>query len=107
MLQLPSKTTLAKYGLTLVQWQLMAQRQNHVCFVCKKLPPSGRLCVDHEHVKNWKKMPPNKRRLYVRGLLCGFCNYRLVAKGITLAKAREVVSYLEQYEARKRRCHIS
>lgn len=93
----PTAATLKKYGLTPLDFADMALRQGGVCYVCGKLPPSKRLCIDHHHAKGWKKMPPSQRRQYVRGLLCTFCNYRLVNKGMTLEKARRVVQYLQQF----------
>ncbi len=79
----------------------MLERQGGVCAICKKEPPNGRLCTDHDHVKKWKKMPPEKRKLYVRGLLCAYCNLRLLRKGWTLEKLERAVDYVKQYEARK------
>lgn len=72
-----------------------------MCFVCGKMPKTGRLCIDHEHVKGWKKMPPEERKLYVRGLLCWFCNHTYVGRAITIEKSKRVTQYLEGYEARK------
>ncbi len=73
-LKQPSTKTLAKYGLQLSDWEAIAQRQNYACYVCQKLPTTGRLCIDHEHVKGWAKMPDDQRKLYVRALLCHWCN---------------------------------
>ena len=94
----PSPETLRKYGLTAADWYLLLDRQGGVCAVCKKVPTTGRLCVDHYHVKGWKKMPEARRKLYVRGLLCFFCNRYYVGKSITIEKARNVVAYLEEFE---------
>lgn len=100
MIREPKKPTLARYGLTLEAWHAMAEAQGYACFVCEKVPPSGRLCVDHHHVKGWKKMPPERRRLFVRGLLCWTCNHYLVGRGANVPKARRVLEYLEQFEAK-------
>jgi hypothetical protein len=62
------------YGITLKDWEKMLKDQKGVCWICKTLPPSGRLCVDHEHVKGFKKMGTNEKTQYVRGLLCFLCN---------------------------------
>lgn len=99
-LQEPKLNTLKKYGLTIEDWRSIAKAQGHVCFVCKKLTSTGRLCIDHEHVRGWKKMPPGQRKLYVRGLLCWVCNHFYVGKGITIDKAKNVVLYLSEYEGR-------
>lgn len=78
----------------------MNTAQGGVCFVCHQLPKSGRLHIDHEHVKKWKKLPPDQRKRYVRGLLCFRCNVSFVGRGVTVERARNVVSYLENYTDR-------
>jgi hypothetical protein len=97
----PTLTTLKKYGLTVESWQELADHQNHACAVCKIEPTKGRLCVDHEHIKGWKKMPPEQRVTYVRGLLCFFCNTRYCGRGITAERSRNVTAYLEAYTYRR------
>ena len=101
MLKVPSQATLKKYGLTEEKWLAIAASQGNVCAICKKEPSSGRLNTDHEHVKNWKKMPAEQRALYVRGLLCYICNFRVLTRGMTLEKAQNAVTYLENYAKRK------
>lgn len=96
----PSKATLAKYGLSEQEWLALLERQGGVCAVCGKVPSTGRLCTDHEHVRGWKKLPPEERKKYVRGILCFFCNHYYVGRSITVEKARRVVSYLQAYEER-------
>jgi hypothetical protein len=96
----PKPATLKRYGLNLEEWRGMLSRQGGVCAICRKVPPNCRLCTDHFHVKGWKKMPPSKRKLYVRGLLCAYCNLRLLRKGWTLVKLQNAVEYVRQYESR-------
>lgn len=96
-IQKPKPATLRRYGLSLGEWQTLLDEQHGVCFVCQRLPATGRLCVDHEHVPGWRKMPAERRKLFVRGILCWGCNLRHLAHGITLAKAKNVVKYLERY----------
>jgi hypothetical protein len=79
----------------------MADAQNHACAVCKQEPTKGRLCIDHEHVKKWKKMPPDERVKFVRGLLCYRCNTTFVGRGITVERSRGVTAYLEAYQLRR------
>jgi DNA-directed RNA polymerase subunit RPC12/RpoP len=98
MILTPTKATLKKYGLSEKEWREMLESQHCVCFVCGKEPPGQRLAIDHEHVKQWKKKPPEQRKKYVRGLLCTYCNFRLLRKGMTLEKARKIVEYLENYQ---------
>lgn len=100
MLITPTTTTLKRYGLTEAEWRAMADVQNHACYVCRLEPKKGRLCIDHEHAKGWKKMPPEQRKLWVRGLLCFFCNTRYLGRGISIARAKNVVSYLEAHAER-------
>lgn len=96
--RLPTKATLKRYGLSLEEWAGLLERQGDVCYVCRAVPDSGRLCVDHFHVAKWKRMPPEKRKQYVRGLLCSYCNRRLVAKGMTAVKAQRIADYLGAFD---------
>jgi hypothetical protein len=97
----PLPATLKRHGLTAKDWLAMHKRQRGRCAVCR-IRPNGRLCIDHEHVKGWKKLPRHERKQHVRGLLCYFCNHYYVGRGITIFKARNVVKYLERHEAKKR-----
>lgn len=97
----PSSGTLAKYGLTLSEWLAILKCQGNVCAICQKFPKSGRMCVDHDHIRGWKKLEPAKRRKHVRGILCFFCNAYYIGRALTIAKALRVAAYLEAHEARK------
>ena len=103
MIRKPKPATLKKYGLDEVSWALLLQRQRFVCGLCMKEPPSGILVVDHQHVPKWRKMPPQERRRYVRGLACNHCNHRLLGRFMTAPNARRVAEYLDAYEDRKRK----
>lgn len=46
-------------------------------------------------------MPPEQRKLYVRGLVDWYCNHYYLGKGITIERAKNVVTYLEDFEKRK------
>ena len=94
----PSAATLQRYGLSLLEWQGILARQNGVCAVCKNVPDSGTLHIDHEHALGWKKMPPDYRKTFVRGLLCYRCNTRFVSRGMTYEHSREVYKYLGAYQ---------
>lgn len=98
---LPSEKVLSKYGLDAGAWMDLFRAQDGVCAVCRKLPTTARLCVDHDHAPGWKKMPPEERVRYVRGLLCFWCNKTYVGRAITVEKAQRVVEYLEAYAARR------
>lgn len=99
---MPSNATLKKYGLGYIEFARIWNRQGGVCAICEKLPKSGRLCIDHEHIRNWKKLSPEKRKATVRGLICFQCNRFIVGRWGTLPKLRNAVKYLEAYEARRK-----
>ena len=107
MVIVPSLGTLAKYGLTEKDWREILDRQGGVCAICKKEPKKGRLCIDHEHAYGWKNMPDEERKKYVRGLLCWFCNHYYVGRCITIEKAKNVATYLEEYEKRSIACNVT
>lgn len=95
---MPSKQTLQKYGLTQQEFDTLLEHQGGVCPICKKVPSTGRWVIDHEHIRGWKSLPPEQRKLYVRGILCWLDNNKALTKGMTLVKARRLVEYLERYE---------
>lgn len=74
-----------KYGISLEEYNLMFERQNGCCLICKEQPKKG-LVVDHSH--NTGK---------VRGLLCNDCN-----TGIGLLKETpqffiNAIEYLQKF----------
>lgn len=69
-----NKRLLQTYGITLEEWKQKLKDQNGTCWICKKMPKSGILCVDHRHIKGFKKLTLDERKLEVRGLLCFMCN---------------------------------
>jgi len=97
----PRPETPKKYGLSMDDWRGILERQGGCCYVCRRVPSSGRLCIDHEHVRGWKRLPPEERRLYVRGLLCFRCNSTFVSRGMTVERAQNIVLYLSEYLARR------
>ncbi|SRR5712692_5264824 len=64
------------YGLTPEAWEELFQSQGGKC-ANPRCNNKEDLHVDHLHVDGWKDMPPEERRKYVRGLLCGACNRSL------------------------------
>lgn len=91
-----------KYGLTLQDYQKLLKAQNGVCFICGHPPKTRALSVDHEHIKNFKKLPPQEKQKYCRGLLCFRCNHRFMSRGMSEHIAQRLLVYLQQY-GRKRR----
>jgi len=102
ILKPPSAATLKKYGLTEADWIYIWEWQGRVCPICKKVPPTGNTHIDHYHQKGWKKMKPEERRKWVRGIVCAYDNQRVLVKGINLEKAKNIVKYLEDFEERLR-----
>lgn len=97
---IPRKETLKKYGLSEEEFLSMLDRQEGVCAICKKVPTTGRLVIDHRHVKNWKKLPDHLRKREVRGLLCHFDNHYTLARSVNVEKAKNLVKYLEEFDKR-------
>jgi hypothetical protein len=100
-MRVPSKTTLRKYGLSEQEWTDILHSQGDVCAICKKVPTSGRFVTDHYHVRGFKKMPPEEKKKFVRGVCCTHCNRFYLAKGMTIEKAHNLEIYLRMYEGRK------
>lgn len=51
------------YGITLEEYDKLLKEQNGLCAICKVVPVSNKLAVDHDHDTGT-----------VRGLLCPRCN---------------------------------
>lgn len=107
-IQVASAPTLGQYGIDRDDFVWMLEEQGFICPICEKKPvcsmkrcrteePHGHMHIDHVHVRGFKRMDPAVRRTYVRGLVCQFCNRFVLARTLTLAKARAVVKYLETY----------
>ena len=99
-IQLPRSRTCEEYGLTLETWQHIAARQGWACGVCHKKPKNKRLVVDHVHISGWRRMPPEVRRRYVRGLCCMSCNHFVLTRYADALKHRQAAEYLEDFERR-------
>jgi hypothetical protein len=72
-----NKRLMTTYGITLKVFNEMLEAQGGVCWICKKLPKSGRLCIDHRHVVKYKTLPQEEKCKEVRALLCFMCNTML------------------------------
>jgi hypothetical protein len=77
----------------------MLSLQGGACAICRR--EVERLCIDHEHVRGWKRMPPEQRRLYVRCLACTYCNRRRIGRGMDHRIAEAIVEMFLAYEARR------
>ena len=72
-----------KYEITVEQYDKMLEIQNNVCAICHVAPKTKRLEVDHDH--------KTKR---VRGLLCWWCNQKLVVSRHTPELLYSAIKYL-------------
>ncbi len=92
-----NRRLLKTYGITYNEWLGMYSSQRGLCYICRKAHP--RLCVDHIHVKGFKKMPPEEKKKYVRGLLCFMCNtsIKCVEKTINGERNRQQLEGMVKY----------
>jgi hypothetical protein len=84
------------YGLTVVEYADLRQKQNDRCAICEKPFGETRMktpFVDHDH-KTGK----------VRALLCGKCNAMLGMANDTVAILEKAVVYLKTHEASNGLC---
>lgn len=100
-LKIPAKLTLDRYGWGLADWLDMAAAQGWTCGVCGVVPKSGQLYIDHEHVRGWKKLAPEVRATYVRGLACYVCNRFVLNYRINARLLEKAVAYLDRYAERR------
>ena len=101
----PKPQTLRRYGLTEDLWYNLGDAQGWKCPVClREFSESLRPVIDHEHVKGYKKMTAIKKRSYIRGLPCAYCNLRRLPKGSKdlspLEIAYNIYQYYEDYSLR-------
>jgi transposase-like protein len=99
-LKVVTPKTCAKYGITQEEWLELLAAQGWRCAVCHR-HRGVTFTTDHEHVPGWRKMPPEQRRRYVRGVLCTHCNYRVVHSNLSARQAQRIADYLTLYEARR------
>lgn len=93
---MPTKQTLNKYGLTEQDYNDILRSQGGVCPICYKVPT----CIDHFHVPGYNELPPEIKRQYVRGIVCIYCNREFLMREMTLERARNIVKYLEAFDAK-------
>lgn len=78
-------STLKRYGLTQLQFQLMSDLNVGRCVICQRPPKRGRLVVDHNHKTG-----------QVRGLLCRDCNLMVGHGKDDPTLLRAAAAYLER-----------
>ena len=75
------------YGITSEQYNLLLEKQSNCCAVCNKDASTfkNKLAVDHNHQNG-----------EIRGLLCFYCNHRLVGRWRDSHLLRKIADYVEQ-----------
>jgi hypothetical protein len=92
------------YGLTLEAYQNLLEQQDYKCAICKedktKTGKTKVLCVDHIHVRGFKKLEPEEKIKYVRGLLCFLCNtsIKFERSGMGRRMAEGMNRYFHKYK---------
>lgn len=94
----PAPSTLAKYGLTLDRWRAFFRACKGLCPVCGR---NVILVIDHEHAVGWKRMGPEERVQYVRGLLCHMCNHYILTRYGNPERFEAAAVYLRAYDERR------
>lgn len=75
------------YGITAAQYDSLLAGQDHSCKICFRHEDEfkTRLAVDHDHHTG-----------EIRGLLCAYCNHRLVGRWRDAELLRRIADYVEQ-----------
>jgi DNA-directed RNA polymerase subunit RPC12/RpoP len=75
------------YGMTQAQYDELLKKQGHKCFVCLRHENEfkTRLAVDHDHKTG-----------EIRGLLCNYCNHRVIGRNRDPEIMKRVWEYLSQ-----------
>jgi hypothetical protein len=81
------KRKMGYYGLSVDDFDILMEKQNNCCAICKKTCITGRaLAIDHDHNTN-----------IVRGLLCNKCNQGLGFFNDSIDLLEGAVLYLKQH----------
>lgn len=76
----------ALYGITLEEYERLAEAQQHLCAICSNAEPHfGFLAVDHDHETG-----------AIRGLLCGPCNLGIGQLGDDPQRLEAAAAYLRR-----------
>jgi DNA-directed RNA polymerase subunit RPC12/RpoP len=74
------------FGISKDQYNALLEKQEYGCAICKKTCNKGiRLAVDHDHKTD-----------EIRGLLCGFCNHRVIGRHRRGGLLPQAAAYLEK-----------
>lgn len=82
------------YGITLAEWDQIFEAQDGRCAICRR-PPRAKetFHLDHEHTSGQSGR--------VRGILCPYCNTRLIGRLKDHTKAQAMADYLRDPPATK------
>jgi hypothetical protein len=87
---------LARYRISLAEFDKLLKSQNSVCAICLKFCSTGKnLGVDHDH-----------RTGKVRGLLCQTCNSAIGMVKESLELIDKMKSYLLKHKGKENACEI-
>jgi DNA-directed RNA polymerase subunit RPC12/RpoP len=78
------------YNLTLDEYKRILASQGGRCFICEKVLEGVSHPVDHDHVSG-----------LVRGVLCSYCNHRVVGKLRDYRVAEKIAAYLRNPPANR------
>jgi DNA-directed RNA polymerase subunit RPC12/RpoP len=75
-----------KYGLTLIQYNELLRKQKNSCALCERHESEfkTRLAVDHNHISG-----------EIRGLLCQYCNHRVIGRHRDGTLLRKMADYVD------------
>ena len=78
---------MSTYGITLEQYDELFHKQDGCCYICLRHQDEfkKRLCVDHNH-----------KTLEIRGLLCDYCNRRVIGRHTNPEILKRASEYLAQ-----------
>mgnify|MGYP001566859272 FL=1 len=77
-----------RYNLSIKEYEILLEKQNGVCAICKKGPTEINLAVDHIHFTK-----------QIRGLLCYRCNLAIALLQEDVEIISNAIIYLENYDA--------
>jgi len=77
-----------KFGITLAQYDELLEQQGGRCAICSKSPDKEgqSLAVDHDHNSG-----------EIRGLLCRYCNHRIIGRHRDADLLRRMAEYVERH----------
>jgi hypothetical protein len=92
---------LSRYGINCEEYEKMFTEQSGCCAICGRHQSvlTTTLAVDHYHIRNFKKFPPEEKKKYIRGLLCFRCNRGIFAENPDLLLSASV--YFRRHEHMK------